>query len=321
MRAVRRLLALGALVGAASVWSRFDTELRASRARLHGSTIADTPRGPIEHAEEGDGSPLLIVHGAGGGFDQGLALGRPLVRRGFRVIAPSRFGYLRTPLPADASPEAQADAHAALLDALAIDRAAVLGASAGAPSASQFALRHPSRCAALVLMAPLAWSPDAANTDRTSTPLRERVLEAMVSSDFAYWLAKTLAPDQVIARILGTPPALVHAASASERDRVRAMMNDILPISERGAGLVNEGRIARGLTDWPLERIAAPTLIVGAEDDGYGTWPGARHAARRIPGARLLGFATGGHLLIGRQDEVTEAIAAFLRAALSPSGV
>ena len=53
-----------------------------------------------------------------GGFDQGLELGDGLVRAGFRLIAPSRFGYLRTPLPADASAEAQADAHASLLDAL-----------------------------------------------------------------------------------------------------------------------------------------------------------------------------------------------------------
>jgi pimeloyl-ACP methyl ester carboxylesterase len=51
----------------------------------------------------------------------------------------SRFGYLRTPLPADASAAAQADAHACLLDALGIRRAAIVGASAGAPSAMQFA--------------------------------------------------------------------------------------------------------------------------------------------------------------------------------------
>ena len=43
-----------------------------------------------------------MVHGAGGGFDQGLELG-DFARAGFRVIAVSRFGYLGTPLPADAA--------------------------------------------------------------------------------------------------------------------------------------------------------------------------------------------------------------------------
>jgi len=50
-----------------------------------------------------------------------------------RVIAMSRFGYLRTPRPADASPEAQADAHICLLDALGITKAVVMGVSAGGP--------------------------------------------------------------------------------------------------------------------------------------------------------------------------------------------
>ena len=98
------------------------------------------------------GAPLLVVHGAGGGFDQGLEFAGSLPRRGFRVIAMSRFGYLRTPLPDDASPIAQADAHACLLDALGIERTAIMGGSAGAPSAMQFAIRHPDRCNALVLL-------------------------------------------------------------------------------------------------------------------------------------------------------------------------
>ena len=62
-------------------------------------------------------------------------------------------------LPADASPEAQADAHACLLDALGIPNAAVVGVSAGGPSAMQFAIRHPQRTAALVLLVPLSWRP------------------------------------------------------------------------------------------------------------------------------------------------------------------
>ena len=47
------------------------------------------------------------------------------------MIAMSRFGYLRTPMPADASPEAQADAHVCLLDALGIGKTAAMGGSAG----------------------------------------------------------------------------------------------------------------------------------------------------------------------------------------------
>ena len=78
---------------------------------------------------------MLVVHGARGGFDQSVELAQPIAKRDFRVVAMSRFGYLRTVMPVDASPAAQADAHLGLMDALGIDRAVVLGASAGAPSA------------------------------------------------------------------------------------------------------------------------------------------------------------------------------------------
>ena len=105
---------------------------RAMQRVAHGSRIAETQCGPIEYAEMGEGPALLLVHGAGGGFDQGLEFGGELARRGYHVIAMSRFGYLRTPLPGDATPQPQADAHACLLDALGIERAAIAGVSAGA---------------------------------------------------------------------------------------------------------------------------------------------------------------------------------------------
>ena len=69
---------------------------RAHQAALRGSLVISTDAGPIEYAERGHGTP---VHGAGGGFDQGLALSTGFVGQDFRIIAPSRFGYLRTPAP------------------------------------------------------------------------------------------------------------------------------------------------------------------------------------------------------------------------------
>jgi len=103
------------------------------------SQIVQTACGPIEYAIAGEGNPVLIVHGAGGGFDQGRDFAWDLTAANLRVIAMSRFGYLRTPLPANASAAAQADAHACLLDALGIRRAAIVDVSAGAPSSMQFA--------------------------------------------------------------------------------------------------------------------------------------------------------------------------------------
>ncbi|TIT59554.1 MAG: alpha/beta hydrolase, partial [Mesorhizobium sp.] len=108
----------------------------------------------------GVGTPLLSIHGAGGGFDQGLANAANFVGEGFRIIAPSRFGYLRTPVPQDTSPAAQADAHAALLSKLNVPKAVVVGVSAGARSAVELVLRHPDKVTALILIVPGLYSPN-----------------------------------------------------------------------------------------------------------------------------------------------------------------
>jgi hypothetical protein len=72
-----------------------DIQLARERSSL-GSQIAETPCGQIEYAVIGDGLPVLFVHGAGGGYDQGLEFGKTLAQTGFSIIAMSRFGSERT---------------------------------------------------------------------------------------------------------------------------------------------------------------------------------------------------------------------------------
>jgi len=322
MRKSRVILFAAGLPAAAFVggnWVRYRREIRRERRRISaGSQMIETTFGPIEYAIAGLGSPVLFVHGAGGGFDQGLSIGEPLARRGLRVIAMSRFGYLRTPLPADASAEAQADAHAALLDALGISRAAVVGVSAGAPSALQIALRHPDRVSALGLLVPAAWAPRPGGaapvrSARERMPAGTRfVLETMLKSDFLFWTATQLARPVVLRAILGTPPEVVRKADAAEQARVANLMTQILPISRRRTGLINDAEIIGALPRYELERIAVPTLTIGVEDDLYGTCDGARYTAEHVPGARFKHFPTGGHLTVGHSEEIGDEIAEFL---------
>src|SRR5687767_14580471 len=130
MRTTGRILKLAALLGLAGAgasWWRFRRELAEAGARLEaGSRLIWTAAGPTEFIREGKGEPALVIHGAGGGYDQGLMIGHDTLGSGFDLIAPSRFGYLRTPLPGDLSPAAQADALALLLDALEVDEAVVV---------------------------------------------------------------------------------------------------------------------------------------------------------------------------------------------------
>ncbi|MBV8543163.1 MAG: alpha/beta hydrolase [Acidobacteria bacterium] len=276
--------------------------------------------GSIEFAESGNGPAVLLIHGAGGGFDQGLELGRAFVGDRYRIVAPSRFGYLGTPLLADSSPEAQADAHLRLLDALQLDRVPVIGVSAGAPSAMQLCLAHPERCSALVLVVPMAWTPQREAASAPS-PFFEAVLNAIAASDVLYWTATKVARMTLLKTILGTPVENYRNATANERRAVDRMLRSILPISRRAAGIWNDSVVSSNLTRYPLEDIRVPTLIVSAADDLYGTYESSFYTAEEIGGAMFVGFATGGHLLIGHQEEVQSQIRMFLfESALSEPG-
>jgi pimeloyl-ACP methyl ester carboxylesterase len=114
------------------------------------------------------------------------------------VIAPSRFGYLGSALPPGATPAGQADAFAALLDALEIARADVAAFSAGAASALQLTLRHPGRVNHLVVIS--GYWPGATTK---AAPQANRLL---VRSELPMWAFATFARP-VLARLAGVPGA------------------------------------------------------------------------------------------------------------------
>ena len=291
------------------VCGRYRKDVAARRRAVEqGSSIAETPVGEIEYAECGEGEPMLSIHGAGGGYDQGLLVASDFAR-GYRVVAPSRFGYLRTPVPEDYSPAAQADAHAALLDTLKIDRTIVVGVSAGAPSAIELALRHPDRVAALVLLVPRTYHPSQSIGADASAPSQTilRLIES--SADFLLWMAMRVSRGSVV-RFFGVPPEVEATASDSDRARVTEVMKSVLPLSSRVRGIELDGLTK--MKPWPLERITAPTLIISADDDLYNTLPGARFTAEHIRNARLHVLTSGGHLMVGQTRKVRKLVREFL---------
>ena len=278
--------------------------MRAAEERIAaGHRLANTPCGTIEYGEQGRGRPVLVLHGAGGGYDQGLLVAHAL-RGDFRVIAPSRFGYLGTPIPEDGSLAAQAMAYACLLDALKIDRVAVVAGSAGGPSALQFALRYPDRVDALVLVSAIS----------TLRPIREETggPSSAQLSDFAYWLAVTFQPNAVL-KVLGIPGESLRHLSKTEYDRMLVALRTMQPMSRRLPGM-NHDAIEQGKPEaaaLPIEKITAPTLVVHATDDALIPFAQGRHSADHIPGARLLSVEHGGHFAF-----VLDAPAAEIRAFL-----
>jgi pimeloyl-ACP methyl ester carboxylesterase len=283
-----------------SSYAHLIDEARARLARIEHHSV-QTQFGAIEYAERGSGPPLLLLHVVFGGYDSVEHAAVSWIGDGFRIIGPSRFGYLGSSLPRDATAAMQADAYAALLDQLGIERAPIVGFSAGTVSAIQFSLRHPDRTVALVLMsghhpqkhyAIPAWSLRLAYRDRV------------------FWAAKTFTPTLFDA-IYGIPKGF--GPSPAERSALEAIESSLFPIGPRREGAIFDTLVSEPDVDnFPLEQMTVPTLMIHATDDCLARYRTAPPAAARIPGAQLVTIERGGHLHLGAEARAREAVLGFI---------
>ena len=130
------------------------------------------------------------------------------------------------------------------LDHLGIDRVPVVGGSAGALSAMQFAIRHPDRCAALVALVPAAFAPGPPSAATAERDRRgdHRLRPALGLPVLARHDAGRGRDDRHAPR---------HRSRACPRSRARLsrrgsarILHDILPVSDRARGLLNDGKLA-----------------------------------------------------------------------------
>jgi pimeloyl-ACP methyl ester carboxylesterase len=255
----------------------------------------------VQYARLGEGPPVLIVHGTPGGYDQGAAMARFLVRAGFEAVTVSRPGYLETPLSEGATIDDQADRLAALLDELELERAGVLCWSGGGPSSYRLAARHPKRVGALVALAAVSKA-----IERPKQDLTDRLMFTTRAGD---WLLRAMAlhaPKQLISSTLAAEGTLTQDelaertkevfADTEKREFVLALDATVSQRGPRRAGLDNDWDRFAAIESLELERIAAPCLLVHGSVDSDVPPEHSEHAAATIPSAELLVLEGGTHL-------------------------
>ena len=303
---MRRLL-LAALAGGSAIATfllamRYRGDLRAARSRLAGvdRRVVATDWGAVEYAERGFGEPLLVLHGIFGGCDAGLLSVRDLFPDR-RVIAPSRFGYLGSGLPADATAADQADALVALLDALGISEIDVIGISAGATSAVQLALRHPETVKHLAVL--------VGNLPGSPTAVVQPAWAKLFDRQLPIWLLKTLFPT-VMTQLAGVPKS--YSMTDDDARFVAEFIDSMLPLTPRVRGVLFDAFVSDAeVNACDLEAIRVPTLVAHTKDDPLASHEASQRAAERIPAAGFLSLESGGHLMLGQTKIIQDALAEF----------
>ena len=291
-----------------------------------GSKIANTSLGEIEYSLKGSGPVLLMLHGGPGGYDQCLLDTDMWINEGFSLLAISRSGYLRTPLSTGETFEEQADAIEALLDTLGISKVAILGASAGGPVALHFALRHPDRISALILMAAVS-KEYIVNQDQMNSFLG-RILMSNSIADFGVWIYDILTRRSTA---LSLKEALKETMILDSEDRnnyVKQVMDvpeqvdwykrfirTTCPLSPRIAGLNNDLKQLAQVSFASLEAVNCPTLVIHGTVDGDVSYSNAEFSASSIPNARLYSLENIGHVVwLGEHvSKMNSEIIAFLK--------
>ena len=298
------------------VVDRYRRDTKAARRRLASLErhVVPTRFGRIEYVDRGEGPVVLVVHGITQGADGGLReLATDIVPAGYRVIVPSRFGYLGSEMPEDATPEMQADAFAALLDAIGVRKVLVLAGSAGSTSALHFAIRHHERTRALLLVSANVPGPHHAK----GMPPRA-VFRAIFASDPVLWLIITYLPGLMarLSQVLRIPDG-VHPTEEDEATIQRAMEGVLLG-KLRVTGEVFDAFVSNPeINQVELADVPVPTMVLHARDDAGPPYPAAVVMARQIPCARVVTVNQGGHLMLGRHPaarrEVDRFFEEFLR--------
>lgn len=264
----------------------------AGTATLPAPDREESTVGGLYYEARGSGPPVVFLHGFS--LDRRMwSAEAAALADSHRVILYDQRGHGRSPAPEE--PFEPSQDLASVLDALAVERAVLVGLSSGAEVAIDFAVRFPERVAGLVLASPglSGYRPQG------SFDWMGPVMAALREGDAR----------EATERWLETP--LMALPGAPEADaKMRAIVRD-------NADIWTQSPELRRPFDPPaidrLEGIAVPTLVIVGEEDLVDTRHVGSILAERIPDAELRIIPGAGHLVnLAAPETFRDALAAFL---------
>ncbi len=240
--------------------------------------------------EAGEGPPLLMLHGGGPGASGMSNFSRniPTLAGRFRVIAPDMPGYGRSSKGLDRKdPFGElAQAMLGLLDALAVEKAHLLGNSLGGSCALRLALEAPERADRLVLLGP-------GGIDTGRRPPTEGLLhlldyysgEGPTREKFEQFLRNDLVFDGA-----ALPDALIATRYAASIDPEVVANPPLVRPKD-----LSDARALDLTLDPRLSGLQTPTLVLWGVEDRVNPASGGRSLQERMPNCDLYLFSRTGH--------------------------
>jgi 3-oxoadipate enol-lactonase len=251
--------------------------------------------------ESGEGTPIVLLHGLTATRRYVVHGSRHLPKNGFRAIAYDARGHgasTPAPEPDDYRYAAQVDDLRAVLDDRGVERVALAGVSMGAATAAAFALEAPDRVSALVLITPgYAGEPkfhDLDQWDRLADGLERGGIDGFVEA----W----------------EPPRDERWREIAETvTRQRLERHEHLDAVAQALRVVPRSAAFHGLE--ALERVQAPTLVVGSRDEADPGHPLelARAYAEHLPRSMLVVEPEGKSPLAWQGAQLSRSIEDFVR--------
>jgi 4,5:9,10-diseco-3-hydroxy-5,9,17-trioxoandrosta-1(10),2-diene-4-oate hydrolase len=265
--------------------------------------------GQVHFHEAGSGTPVVLLHGGGPGASAWSNFGRnvPVFAGHFRTLAVDQPGYGRSvagPVTGHYFTFA-ADAVLAVLDALGIEKAHLIGNSLGGGTAVRFALRHPDRAGKLVLMGPGGLSLNVFASDPTEGVKRLMEFGAPPgpSRDKLAAFLKTLVFDQ---KLVTDELVEERYATASDPAALKAM-------ASMGATFRDPKTFEDGMLWREAHRLRNEVLLIWGREDRVNPLDGALVALKLIRKARLHVFGGCGHWAqLEKFDEFNRLAISFL---------
>jgi pimeloyl-ACP methyl ester carboxylesterase len=265
--------------------------------------VAHTSKGLIEFDfTDGSGPVVMCIHGGIGGCDQARIMAEWIDPARYRILSPSRPGYLGTPLETGRTIEQQADALLALLDILRIKRVTIVGALAGGPPAYSFAIRHPKRVDGLIIIDGVSGFYDI---PETAGPFTQAIFLSELGQKLllkvGVWKPRIVLQSLFQSEGLFTTGQIekhIEYVMADERllAFVKAFTATMSPHRLRTVGTENDIEQYRQCHHLPVERIKCPSLIIHGTHDADVKFYDGVYAHEHIPDAERFWIEEGSHL-------------------------